>query len=550
MMKKENCVLLFVLYLFFVPALCLSAHNGIKVKVIQAKNWSEKGETAKSLFQLNHVIEESKNQILSRDDSVWLMNAYQINAENYKNLGNQSQALSYYRQAIQIVKRQLHHPKLTEFYNRKLGELYNNVFGIYYTQREFQQATDLELTALDISTSAHDYGAMRNNYNNLGLVSYEQGQYRDALRYMDRALAVVPKDNKIAISMVYTNRGEVFYAQRKYKEAEAELKQALALQASSPFDIQMLQTQLNMALIKARLHKSQEVKVYQRRIYKMLSQLPLSMKANSYRQLAEINFVIADSVAGLRDMLLSEACGDSIRKYSNESQLQQLLIAYDTERLQLSNASLAQSVKGRNAIILISVVFLVILCILLIVLFRRMEADRRKNEMISIQQQQLHQYEQEENERQQHQLSLEIDHKNRQLTSYTIDLAAVNEFHQKIIGELQECLDKSDINVQLKSVLTQLQHYNDQPVSEDFRIYFDEVHPELLKTLQERFNKLSETDLRLCAYLYLGMSTKEIAALTYREVRSIESSRNRLRKKLNLSPDSNLQEFLRGMENS
>lgn len=44
--------------------------------------------------------------------------------------------------------------------------------------------------------------------------------------------------------------------------------------------------------------------------------------------------------------------------------------------------------------------------------------------------------------------------------------------------------------------------------------------------------------------LYIGLSTKEISSITFREVRSIESARNRLRKKLDIPADESIQEFL------
>lgn len=95
----------------------------------------------------------------------------------------------------------------------------------------------------------------------------------------------------------------------------------------------------------------------------------------------------------------------------------------------------------------------------------------------------------------------------------------------------------------MAEIVRSLQHFNDKPLGNDFHLYFDEVHPGFLSRLSERF-ALSKSDLRLCAYLHLGMTTKEIAALTFKEVRSVESSRNRLRKKLGLAPEANLQQFL------
>lgn len=123
----------------------------------------------------------------------------------------------------------------------------------------------------------------------------------------------------------------------------------------------------------------------------------------------------------------------------------------------------------------------------------------------------------------------------------------MNEFHQHISATLTALREKGlkgdEADATLKELIFSLQHFNDKPLGDDFRVYFDEVHPGFLMRLSRQF-ALSKSDLRLCAYLHLGMTTKEIAALTFKEVRSVESSRNRLRKKLGLPPESNLQQFL------
>jgi DNA-binding NarL/FixJ family response regulator len=64
------------------------------------------------------------------------------------------------------------------------------------------------------------------------------------------------------------------------------------------------------------------------------------------------------------------------------------------------------------------------------------------------------------------------------------------------------------------------------------------------KKLMEQFPDLTTNDLRLCSYLRMNFSTKEIARLLNNSTRGVEISRYRLRKKLNLSHDVNLTEFL------
>lgn len=536
--------------------------------VKEGERLSERGETARSLMVLNRYIESFAYAKASRADSLLLTRALMRNARNYEDLGNQHQALVLLQRALSIAKRTAD--------KRHLAALYNNIFAIYYSLREFNQAEDLLQMSLQLSLAAADSASIRNNYNNFGLVCYERGQYDKALTFMNKALAYAPRADRVGMSLIYTNRAEVFTLQNRLSQAERALQKALYLQRGYQRDNRTVQTRLNMTFLKARLGKRTEALTMQHALYQTMPHLPLAMQANAYEQMADICFNIGDSLAALRNILRFMPLNDSLQRADNNSQLQQLLVAYDADRLKQHNTNLAQKVdiyrlkaEGRTRLLAVAVPLLVVLIVLVVLLWRRMRTDRAKNKLISEQQQQLLIYEQQEREREQQEMrrkqealkrkqeemaqrqeemSLELDHKNRQLTSYTLDLAAVNEFHQHVSASLSALREKklsaAEADNELKDLILSLQHFNDKPLGDDFRVYFDEVHPGFLMRLSQQFSVLSKADLRLCAYLHLGMTTKEIAALTFKEVRSVESARNRLRKKLNLPPETNLAQFL------
>jgi FixJ family two-component response regulator len=79
---------------------------------------------------------------------------------------------------------------------------------------------------------------------------------------------------------------------------------------------------------------------------------------------------------------------------------------------------------------------------------------------------------------------------------------------------------------------------------EQFSQQFDRVHVDFQTRLRERFPHLTKNDLRLCAYIRMNLSSKEIAALMFVSVRAVEISRFRLRKRLDLDKGANLQEFI------
>jgi DNA-binding CsgD family transcriptional regulator len=106
-------------------------------------------------------------------------------------------------------------------------------------------------------------------------------------------------------------------------------------------------------------------------------------------------------------------------------------------------------------------------------------------------------------------------------------------------------LNVPDASYQFRSVFKLL---SDTEKSDDdwdnFSMYFDQVHNNFITTMKAKFPGLSSTDLKLCAYLRLNLSSKEIAQLLNISLKGVEISRYRVRKKLQLSTETNLYDFL------
>ena len=96
----------------------------------------------------------------------------------------------------------------------------------------------------------------------------------------------------------------------------------------------------------------------------------------------------------------------------------------------------------------------------------------------------------------------------------------------------------------IRSILAQLKQHCSADNWQEFRYYFEQVHPSFYDHLEELSPGITQRQKRLCSMLYIGLTTKEISSITFREVRSIESARNRLRKKLDVPADETIQEFL------
>ncbi len=145
-------------------------------------------------------------------------------------------------------------------------------------------------------------------------------------------------------------------------------------------------------------------------------------------------------------------------------------------------------------------------------------------------------------------LQAEISHKNIQLADSTMAIIKKNE----LLIEIKEELDKQKGRLgqeypqryfeRLMSLITKnISNDNDWKVFEEL---FDQAHENFFKRLKTSYPELTQSDLKLCAYLKLNLSSKEIAPLLNISFRGVETRRFRLRRRLSLESDNNLVEFV------
>lgn len=145
-------------------------------------------------------------------------------------------------------------------------------------------------------------------------------------------------------------------------------------------------------------------------------------------------------------------------------------------------------------------------------------------------------------------LKADIEYKNKELANSTMHLINKNEFISHVKQNLSTLVKKHP-NDLLANDLIKITESIDKNISNDedwhhFEMHFDRVHGDFSKRFKDRFPNLSPQERRLCAYLRMNMTTKEIANLLNITIRGTEISRYRLRKKLGLSRDTNLTEFI------
>ncbi|RKR84566.1 YXYXY domain-containing protein [Mucilaginibacter gracilis] len=164
----------------------------------------------------------------------------------------------------------------------------------------------------------------------------------------------------------------------------------------------------------------------------------------------------------------------------------------------------------------------------------------------------IHQLELEHNEKEivslkNEKLKNEVNFKNKELATTTMHLVQRGKLMSKIKEGLMGIQDAPEgaKSAELVKVLKLINEAEKNDSDWDhFAVHFDQVHSDFLATLKNKFPALSGTDLKICAYLKMNLSSKEIAQLMSVTLGAVEVSRYRLRKKLDLPSHVNLFDYL------
>ncbi|MCL7986809.1 transcriptional regulator [Sphingobacterium sp. lm-10] len=146
------------------------------------------------------------------------------------------------------------------------------------------------------------------------------------------------------------------------------------------------------------------------------------------------------------------------------------------------------------------------------------------------------------------QLELALTNKKRELANMATNVLYKNDLLKTLheeLGNIKDTGGKALSSEQLKKVNKLIDEAkNDEREWQLFESSFNESHDNFFKKLKANYPELVPNDLKLCAYLRLNMSSKEIASLLNISLRGVEIRRYRLRKKLQLETHKNLTEFL------
>lgn len=532
---------------------------------------------------------------IHQDSTFFFVDRVADEAYCYQELGLYDKSLELYRAIHPVMK------KLGK--KEDEGDNLTNIGTNLFFQGHYDQAVGYYGKALAIDRQRGDSGAIAVSLNNIGMVYSRWGKDLKALEFYTEALSFTPSEEKRSVRL--SNIGMTWYHLKDYDKALDFLRQALAIDQKYNHAIKIGirkteignilaakgQTREALILHEEALQVFREAGIVNSQIITLADMGDLYRKTGHpdkaescfqeaariaeqrhapgqlrriYKSLSELAETKGNFKTALEYHRLFVRVSDSLFSAEQHEQIARFEVLFQTEKKEKENQLLLRDneLKQKKQNLLAAAIGgLVLVLILIAFLYRGKAKNLRQNQQLRKQEQEIARMEIETKEAekqiledrvfaekqinrlQQEKHLAEIEHKNTELANSTLCLVNKNE----ILGEIREKLrDKKNAEVQ---EVVQFIASNLDPDQgwHRFRVDFDRVHPGFFDRLATEYENLSDNDLRVSAYLRIGLSSKEIARLMHVSIEAINKSRQRLRKKLDLPPETDLSLHLKSI---
>lgn len=523
----------------------------IKAVNIIGRTLREQGNLVSVIRFYLHIISfYERTPELSREEVEALIQIYIPIGAAHEESGMWSGAMDFYLKGLSLAEE--------HGFDSYKAMLYNNIGAVYYKRNEFNKAEDYFLRALKINKKNSNDKELVNNYNNLAGVSVALGKLDLALDYVLKAIVLLDSEKDAqSYYFLQCNIGNLYYIKGDYSLALSYLTNAMNNQRNLNFSSELVQTYSVLVDVYAAMGLQDSVKSYLNKSLRLVENTGnvhvksflLSKMAVFYKNKGEFEkaYQALEESTLLNDSIIH---ADSRKKMSTMDQVYESnKKARDNEML-LQEVTLRKIASDRLWIIMACIVALLIVTIVFLInVSKNKERKNQLQKKFVDQQTALFEEEKMAQKQKELELSRTLDQRNRELTSYTLHLLKNNEFISDLNDELKQLLlelnPKDKLHREhLRQLINKLHCQGSTNDWKEFRYYFEQVHPSFYDNLEKNYPDLTSKDKRLCAFVCLGFSSKEISAITFKEVRSIESARNRLRKKLNIPTTEDLKDFL------
>lgn len=479
--------------------------------------------------------------------------------EVYYSRGNFPLALSNFLSAKKIIDDKLISDPDAPGFTLKQFAILNKLGILYFSQKDYTQSLSYLNEALDVLEKSEPHQGRNTNavnqfkaLSNIAAVYMQQKEYVRALEYYKSAMHsdlfnALKEDSRLEATL-YNNVGICYLELRDFGLADNYFRRALSLRENINDlrgEAQCLNNIAKNYVYTGNFNLATEY--FKKALNTGRSAGSRESVLISLASLSSVYDTLRDYKNSLSAFKEYKELSDSLFNIESANRISQLRMQYEFEKqqkifdLELKRKEAEQkSAELKYIIIGGSLFFLFLIAVLLFILQR----SKLRNTMLEKTGLEL---ENKHHQLEMQKLAEELEFKKRELTTNVMYLLKKNELITSIIEKMIQLRTESSSGNQkiIQEIIKELKSAQDSDVWSEFEAHFTHVHLGFYERLNKLFPDLSTNEKKLCAFLRLNMSTKDISAITYQSINSITVARSRLRKKLNIQgEDTNLVNFL------
>ncbi len=500
-------------------------------KVVQYDDYLSISEKYLSQGKLDSSLlyDDSAHIALKKDNDTLIITYLEMNrGKIYLDIGNFDKALECFYKVLANAEK--------EKDTVNMIRVFINIGTAYKRLERYDEALENYIKSYKLSKASNNLEGIAYSYS-IGLIYRKKGDNSTALQYYYSALSACKELNMVNdIINIYNNISNIYMLEHRYDEAAKILRKNILLSDSLGYKRQIGIAYANLGKTKelAKQHDSalyyleKALTIFSTNKYYNLESISLKMLSNVYTKMNnyEKAFITFNKHIRLSDSLSNE---------KSRKQIAELKVKYETEKKEKENNILFNKVeteKHKSKYLIIVSVVLFLLGILSLILFYFIRKHAITDKKLA--------------ESEAANLEIELESKKKDLALSALMVSKNLEFSNKLIDELENLSGyvTEEGYTAFSRVIKQLKSQGNDAAWSEFETRFLNIHTDFYSRLLEEFPNLTHNELKICAFLRLGMNTKDICSITFQNIRAVETTRFRLRKKINLSTGDNLSTFL------
>lgn len=538
--SRENEKALVVLQEAFMLSTNLKYQHGIALSYL----WLGRVYYYKDNYDISlNYLDKAKDLFTNLQDNEHLIFTIISIEQNHALLGKNIEAFSDCIQALHLSDSL----GITKYKNG----LYHNLGNVYLRREQFDIAIKYFNEAILYSEKPNSAG-LANSYCSIGTAYEMMGFLDSALYYQNKALRIREEMNNIRHIAASSRRiGCLMIKMGNYREAEEFLNKALNIFKKFKDDTGIAITKIRIALARCK-SGDKDAMIIAKQSLKIAKDVENPyLERDIYEVMSEMENFMGNFEQSMLYLKKHYNLNDSLFTAEKERILSEYQTEFETQRKDNLIRILKDEniIQKKNNLLYISLIAFLVLALGLIVFLIRNKSKAIGRKQVLLEQNSIIEIQKKEiSEKENAILKEQLESKNRELASKTLEMVRFNDTISSVIRRLEEMELADGNNIKskdsIKRIIFELDNHAKNDLWAEFDEIFKNIHSSFYDSLLEICNDLSSTEIKTASLLRLNLTTKEIAAITFKSESSIKTARYRLRKKLGLASDDKLVPFL------